>query len=136
MLYLIDKGSWMTRMSASTGEARTQYFTNSSAALCEAVRQGAGIALLPTYVSVFESDLVPLDIGLHFETPFWLCYQQEALTKAGAREVVHFLKHIFNRRVMPWFAESYVPTMEFPRTTPEQIMASFAPLPALSATPA
>lgn len=127
VLYLIDKGSWMTRMTESASDARTQYFTNSSAALCEAVRQGAGIALLPTYVSVFEHDLVPLDIGLHFETPFWLCYQHDALIKPGAREVVHFLKHIFNRRSMPWFADSFVPTMEFPRTTPEQIMASFVP---------
>jgi DNA-binding transcriptional LysR family regulator len=134
VLYLIDKGSWMTRMSAATGEARTQYFTNSSAALCEAVRQGAGIALLPTYVSVFENALMPLDIGLHFETPFWLCHPQEALAKPGAREVVHFLKHIFNRRTMPWFAEDYVPTMAFPRTTPEQIMASFTSLRALSET--
>ncbi|HWA91385.1 MAG TPA: LysR family transcriptional regulator [Rhizomicrobium sp.] len=127
VLYLIDKGSWMTRMTVSAADARTQYFTNSSAALCEAVRQGAGIALLPTYVSVFESDLVPLDIGLHFETPFWLCYSKEALGRPGVREMVHFLKHIFNRRTMPWFAEAFVPTMEFPRTTTEQIMASFAP---------
>ena len=127
VLYLIDKGSWMTRMTVSAADARTQYFTNSSAALCEAVRQGTGIALLPTYVSVFESDLVPLDIGLHFETPFWLCYPQEALGRPGVREVVHFLKHIFDRRAMPWFAESFVPTMEFPRTTPEQIMAGFVP---------
>lgn len=132
VLYLIDKGSWMTRMTDPTGEARTQYFTNSSAALCEAVRQGAGIALLPTYVSVFDHDLVPLDIGLHFETPFWLCYQKEALAKPGARDVVHFLKHIFNRRTMPWFADAFVPTMDFPRTTPEQITASFVPARALS----
>jgi DNA-binding transcriptional LysR family regulator len=125
VLYLIDKGSWMTRMTEAASDARTRYFTNSSAALGEAVRHGAGIALLPTYVSVFEQDLVPLDIGLRFETPFWLCYQHETLTKPGARDVVHFLKHIFNRRAMPWFSESFVPTMKFPRTTAEQIMASF-----------
>jgi DNA-binding transcriptional LysR family regulator len=129
VLYLIDKGSWMTRMTGSPGDGRTQYFTNSSAALCEAVRQGTGIALLPTYVSVFEHDLVPLDIGLHFDTPFWLCYQQEALAKGAAREAVHFLKHIFNRRTMPWFADQYAEIMTFPRTTAEQIMSTFAPAP-------
>lgn len=127
VLYLIDKGSWMTRMTGATNGGRTQYFTNSSAALCEAVRQGAGIALLPTYVSVFEHDLVPLDIGLHFETPFWLCYQQDALTKGGARDVIQFLKHIFDRRTMPWFADQFVPTMNFPRTSADQIMSTFSP---------
>jgi DNA-binding transcriptional LysR family regulator len=131
VLYLIDKGSWMTRMTGTNGDARTQYFTNSSAALCEAVRQGAGIALLPSYVSVFENDLVPLDIGLHFETPFWLLYGQDVLAKRGVRDVIDFLKHIFNRKTMPWFADTYIPSLEFPRTTPEQIMASFAPRPPL-----
>ncbi|MBV9990303.1 MAG: LysR family transcriptional regulator [Alphaproteobacteria bacterium] len=133
VLYLIDKGSWMTRMADQASDARTQYFTNSSAALCEAVRQGAGIALLPSYVSVFEHDLVPLDIGLHFETPFWLCYQQDAPSKPGARDVILFLKHIFNRRTMPWFAEEFVPTLDFPRTSPEQIMASFSLAPETAA---
>ena len=125
VLYLIDKGSWMTRLTASSADARTQYFTNSSAALGEAVRHGAGIALLPTYASVFEQDLVSLDIGLHFETPFWLCYQHETLAKPGVRDAVRFLEHIFNRRTMPWFADQFVPTMKFPRTTAEQIMATF-----------
>jgi len=127
VLYLIDKGSWMTRMTGTTSDGRTQYFTNSSAALCEAVRQGAGIALLPTYVSVFEHDLIPLDIGLHFETPFWLCYQKEVLAKGAAQDVIQFLKHIFNRRNMPWFAEQFVPTLNFPRTSADQIMSTFSP---------
>jgi DNA-binding transcriptional LysR family regulator len=135
MLYLIDKGSWMTRLATSSGEARTQYFTNSSAALGEAVRHGAGIALLPTYASVFEQELVPLDIGLHFETPFWLCYQHEALAKPGVRDAVQFLEHIFNRRTMPWFADKFIPAMNFPRISAEQIMSTFghaAPLSAAS----
>jgi DNA-binding transcriptional LysR family regulator len=125
MLYLIDKGSWMTRMATSSAQARTQYFTNSSAALGEAVRHGAGIALLPTYASVFEQDLVPLNIGLQFETPFWLSYQRDALAKPGVRDAVRFLEHIFDRRAMPWFADQFIPTMKFPRTTAEQIMSSF-----------
>ncbi len=127
VLYLIDKGSWMTRMTGTASEGRTQYFTNSSAALCEAVRQGAGIALLPSYVSVFEHDLIPLDLGLHFETPFWLCYQQEVPRRAAARDVIQFLKHIFNRRTMPWFAEQRVSTSDFPPSSADQIMSTFSP---------
>jgi hypothetical protein len=135
ILYLIDKGSWMTRLPGIGAEGRTQFFTNSSAALCEAVRRGSGIALLPAYISIFEEGLVPLEIDLHFETPFWLCYQQEALTKQSIQIAIQFLKHIFNRRAMPWFADQYMSPLNFPRTTAEQVMASFSPLVQSSATP-
>jgi len=127
ILYLIDKGSWMTRLPGIGAESRTQFFTNSSAALCEAVRRGAGIALLPAYISIFEEGLVPLEIDLHFETPFWLCYQQETLSRQSSQVAIQFLKHIFNRRTMPWFGEQYIPPLNFPRTTPEQVMSSFVP---------
>jgi molybdate transport repressor ModE-like protein len=125
ILYIIDKGTWMTRLPAQAGNGRAQLFTNSSAALCESVRHGAGIALLPTYASVFERDLVPLDIGLHFETPFWLCYSQDAIAQRGVQTVVDFLKKVFNRRRMPWFADSYEPPDSFSPRAAEQVLAYF-----------
>jgi molybdate transport repressor ModE-like protein len=127
ILYLIDKGTWMTRLPAILGEGRAQLFTNSSAALCESVRSGAGIALLPTYVSVFEKSLVPLELGLRFETPFWLCYQQDAFARQSVRLAVGFLKCIFNRRTMPWFAERYMSPIEFPDMDPAGVMQRFVP---------
>ena len=125
ILYLIDKGTWMMRLPAALGEGRAQLFTNSSAALCENVRHGAGIALLPTYISVFERGLVPLKVDIHFETPFWLCYSQEAIEKRGVRLAVDFLKHIFNWRAMPWFGAAYVRPAEFAAVDPEHVMARF-----------
>ncbi len=127
ILYLIDKGTWMTRLPALAGEARAQFFTNASAVLCEMVRGGAGIALLPSYVSVFEKDLAPIDVDLHFETPFWLCYEQDALAKSAVRTAIQFFKQIFNRRTMPWFAESYVSPQHFPPTTADEILVRSAP---------
>jgi DNA-binding transcriptional LysR family regulator len=123
VLYLIDKGTWMTRLPALAGEARAQFFTNSSAALCEMVRGGAGIALLPTYVSVFESDLEPIEVDLRFETPFWLCYEQDALAKSGVRNAIQFFKQIFNRRTMPWFGEPFISPSQFRPTTAADILA-------------
>jgi DNA-binding transcriptional LysR family regulator len=129
ILYIIDKGTWMTRLPAALGEGRAQLFTNSSAALAEAVRAGAGIALLPTYGSVFEKGLEPLEVGMRFETPFWICYRQEMATKLSIRIAVAFFKHVFNRRIMPWFGEHYVSPHDFPVTTPAQIMAGFSTSP-------
>lgn len=127
ILYIIDKGTWMTRLPAVIGESRAQLFTNSSAALCESVRNHAGVALLPTYVSVYEQGLVPLDVDLRFATPFWLCYTPEAIARPAVKVVVAFLKHIFDRRRMPWFADSYVPPPAFRPLMPAELMAKFAP---------
>jgi molybdate transport repressor ModE-like protein len=127
ILYIIDKGTWMTRLPAVIGESRAQLFTNSSAALCESVRNHAGIALLPTYVSVYEQGLVPLDVELRFATPFWLCYTQEAILRPSVKIMVAFLKHIFDRRQMPWFADSYIPATAFRPVPPAEVMAKFAP---------
>jgi molybdate transport repressor ModE-like protein len=123
ILYVIDKGTWMTRLPAIVGEARAQYFTNSSAALCESVRNGAGIALLPTYISVYESGLVPLDVDLRFETPFWLCYRQCAGLRPSMRAAIAFLKQIFSRRTMPWFADTFVPPPFVDVPTPADFLA-------------
>ncbi|HLY06195.1 MAG TPA: LysR family transcriptional regulator [Rhizomicrobium sp.] len=136
ILYIIDKGTWMTRLPAALGSGRAQLFTNSSATLCEAVRSGAGIALLPTYGSVLERGLEPLDVGLRLETPFWVCYKQEAAERRSVRIAVAFLKHIFNRRTMPWFGEHYVSPDKFPPVTPAEMMAGFSTSPtALAALP-
>lgn len=134
ILYIIDKGTWMTRLPAAVGEGRAQFFTNSSAALAEAVRAGNGIALLPTYGSVFEKGLEPLEVGMRFETPFWVCYKQELAARRSIRIAVAFLKHIFNRRTMPWFGENYVSPSDFPVVTPAQLMAGFSASPTTLAT--
>jgi len=125
ILYIIDKGTWMTRLPAVVEESRAQLFTNSSAALCESVRNHTGIALLPTYVSVYEQGLVPLDVQLRFATPFWLCYPQDAITRPAVKVVIAFLKHIFDRSSMPWFADDYVSASSFPTMTPADLMAKF-----------
>lgn len=91
----------MTRLPAVRGDGHAQFFTNSSPALAEAVRSGAGIALLPTYGSVFKTGLVPLEVDMRFETPFWLCYRLVAVTKRSVRIAIAFLKHAFNHHTMP-----------------------------------
>jgi DNA-binding transcriptional LysR family regulator len=124
-LYLIDKGTWMTRLPSMAREARASFFTNSSPALAECVRHDGGIALLPTYTLVFEKGFEPLSLGLNFATPFWICYPMEALAKESVRVTIDFLKHIFDRRAMPWFADDFVAPERFPATTPGDVMASY-----------
>jgi DNA-binding transcriptional LysR family regulator len=126
VLYLIDKGSWSTRLPDTIGEDRTMLYSNTSAMLCEAVRRGNGIALLPTYASLFERDLVALEeLGLNFPTQFWVCYPEAAIRKESTQIMLRLLKHIFSKR-MPWFADRYVPPSKFPETTVDGIMRAFS----------
>lgn len=127
-LYLIDKGTWQTRLPSDASNARIALYTNSSTVLGECVRNGLGICWLPTYASVIDKGFVPVDVGLHLSTPVFLCYHRDSEAKPGVRAVLHFLKHIFDKKKMPWLRDEFVPPSEFPAITAQDIMASFTPL--------
>jgi DNA-binding transcriptional LysR family regulator len=126
LLFVIDKGAWTTRL-PDAERLHASYFTNSSAALGEAIRKGTGIGLIPSYSLLFEPGLVPLDVGMQFPTPFWLSYPENFLESPSARVLIGFIRHIFNAETMPWFRETFAQPAGFPSTSPEKIMASYAP---------
>jgi DNA-binding transcriptional LysR family regulator len=105
--YLIDKGAWATW----TNETQAQFtslLTNQSGPLVECVKQGAGIALLPTYLAVTDERLVPLYLGAHFPLPIFMSYQRGAAMKWPVRSFLNFMKDaVINRKTMPWFADKF-----------------------------
>ncbi len=106
-LYLIDKGSWSAWWSNRSAPG-TSLLTNQSAPLAEAVKCGAGIALLPTYVALVDDAFVPLELGMRFHLPVFLSFQRDALARWPVRAALDFLRTVvFDRRLMPWFAEEY-----------------------------
>jgi molybdate transport repressor ModE-like protein len=124
VLHLIDNGAWIKQLPELVAQDRTQLLTNSGAVLTEAVRKGAGIALLATYGSVFDADLVAIEAELHVEAPFWLCHNQDIRAKRPVQIAARFLRHIFDRK-MPWFADHYVAPARFPKVTPDGVMRNF-----------
>ncbi len=107
-VYLADMGSWAS-WSREEAATRTVLFTNLSACLAEAVRHGAGIALLPTYAPLVDPAFVPLDIGVRFQAPIFISYQRDATKKWPVRATLDYLRaNVFDRKQMPWFRETYV----------------------------
>jgi DNA-binding transcriptional LysR family regulator len=105
--YRIDKGPWSHWLKGAPMQL-APLLTNQSAPLAECVRQGAGIALLPTYVVAIDEDFVPLDMGLHLPTPVYMSFQREAAKKWPVRATIDFLRDVvFQRKSMPWFAEEF-----------------------------
>ncbi|MGB8365179.1 MAG: LysR family transcriptional regulator [Rhizomicrobium sp.] len=118
-LYLVDKGSWSNWLD-NPSEADISLLTNQSGPLAEAVKQGAGIAFLPTYAALIDENLVPLDMGMRFRLPIFLSYQRDALTRWPVRAVHDFLRTtVFDRRLMPWFGEQF----EYPSHRWKELLA-------------
>lgn len=107
-VYLADMGSWAS-WSREEAATHTVLFTNLSACLAEAVRHGAGIALLPTYATLVDDAFVPLDIGVRFQAPIYVSYQRDATKKWPVRATLDYLRtNVFDRKTMPWFRDSFV----------------------------
>lgn len=107
-IYLADMGSWAS-WAREDAASHTVLFTNLSACLCEAVRHGAGIALLPTYAVLVDEEFVPLDIGVRFQAPIFVSYQRDATKKWPVRATLDYMRNkVFDKKNMPWFRDNYV----------------------------
>jgi DNA-binding transcriptional LysR family regulator len=105
--YRIDKGPWSHWLKGAEMQS-APLLTNQSGPLAEAVRQGVGIALLPTYVMATSNEFVPLDIGLHLPAPVYMSFQREVAKKWSVRATIDFLRDVaFQRKSMPWFNEEF-----------------------------
>jgi DNA-binding transcriptional LysR family regulator len=84
--------------------------TNSSVVLCEAVRRGSVIGLLPTYLAVLDPRLVPILPDVHFPCPVFLCFERGVRSKAAVDATIDYLRDFaFDPRHMPWFLDNFVP---------------------------
>jgi DNA-binding transcriptional LysR family regulator len=105
--YLVGKGAW-TSWFGDDLLKRSALFTNQSAFLAKCVSEGAGIALMPTYMAMTDPRLVPLDLGVSFPARLFASYQRERLTDQAVKTTLGFLRtHVFDARVMPWFDEEF-----------------------------
>jgi DNA-binding transcriptional LysR family regulator len=108
-LSLSSKGRFSS-LSKADRSPHTRFFSNSSVVLAEAVRAGAGIAMLPTYAPLVDSRFVPI-----FEQPFgstgiFVNYDRDVGASPAVRAVLNYLKEtIFDRKNMPWFRDTFEP---------------------------
>ncbi|HSC59694.1 MAG TPA: LysR family transcriptional regulator [Rhizomicrobium sp.] len=106
--YLISKGTWASWFDDASLKY-TALFTNQSSFLARAVRAGAGIALMPTYMVIADSDYVPLDIGMRLPLKFYASYRREQAQKNTVRTTLNYLRDsVFVPKTMPWFDSQFV----------------------------
>jgi DNA-binding transcriptional LysR family regulator len=108
-VYFTDAGLWATWSQQHAG-ARALLLTNVAGCIAEAVHHGAGIAVLPSYSVAVYDNLIPLEIGVHYTLPIYICHSQDALNNWAIKTTLEFLREcVFDRKGMPWFRERYVP---------------------------
>jgi DNA-binding transcriptional LysR family regulator len=84
--------------------------TDTGTVLMEACASGAGIAVLPSYVSEFEDRVVPL-LGIKplASVKFWLTYTERVRNLEASQPILHWIRSCFDARHHACFRELYVP---------------------------
>jgi DNA-binding transcriptional LysR family regulator len=105
--------NWATKFAPFQGLANVGMATNSSSAIIEAVRHGAGIAALPTATAAFAPELVLLDLPPVAKLELRMCVHRDVASAARIRRVTDWLRGIFDAKTKPWFRAEFVHPSEF-----------------------
>jgi DNA-binding transcriptional LysR family regulator len=113
--------NWNIKYAPFQGLANIGMATNSSSALIEAVRSGAGVAALPTAVASFAPELVMLELPPFARLELRMCVHRDLIGTARIRRVMDWLRGLFDPKANPWFRAEFVhPSEFFPAKAPEK----------------
>ena len=130
-----EKESWGQKTGALRDLCMVNIETNSSSALLNAVKAGAGVTAMPTYVAVLEPELVTLDFPSLAKPTLWMSHHRDIARAARIQRVTDWLTALFDQRERPWFRAEYIPPREFNRA-PRSNRSLSRPAQAAAKTPA
>lgn len=107
--YYRDDGDWSSWLDLARAANLIRYRCNSSSALMSAIKSGAGIGLMPTYVCEFAEGIVPIILDVRTYSNFWLVYHAELREAARVRAVIEWLRSLFDKDAWPWFRDEFHP---------------------------
>jgi DNA-binding transcriptional LysR family regulator len=125
-----QRETWSRRATAIETLASFSLETNSSAVMLEALRAGAGIATVPSFVCHLFPELTLVGQEKSSPIQLWLVCHQETQSAARVQRVKEWIESIFDRRRNPWFRDEFIHPDEFrapPQT--EQVAAQTAVAP-------
>jgi len=116
---------WTEQQKALQVLAHKHVQTNSSAVVIQAVKNGIGLASLPTAILSIEPDLVMLErVPPIAPVKLWMVHHRDATRSARVRAVADWLKSIFDGRTRPWYRAEFVHPRDFdlPATAPARAL--------------
>ena len=109
----VQRSTWHPKAAAISMLAETHFVSNSSAATFQAVRAGAGIGSLPTYVAPMAPDLVMLDIEPWAHPMLFLRHRAGIEQQRRVKLVKEWLQEVFDPAEQPWFREEFIHPDDF-----------------------
>ena len=113
-------GVWNDWFALARAANLISYVTNSSASMLSAIQNGLGIGMLPTYVCECVEGVVPLTLDLRTSSEIWLTYHPNIQGTARVREVIEWIKSLFDHSESPWFRDDFHPP-KIPPNRPRSI---------------
>jgi len=107
--------TWDPKIEAVIALAGSHLMTNCSLAMIAAIKHGAGVGGLPTYVARYEPNLVMLDLELTAHPTLFLRYEPAAMRQNRVRKVKDWLVEVFDSARQPWYRSEFVHPSEFER---------------------
>jgi DNA-binding transcriptional LysR family regulator len=104
-----DDGDWSDWFALARAANVISYVTNSSASMLSAIQNGLGIGLLPTYVCECVEGIEPLTLDLRTRSEIWLAYHPNIQGTARVREVIDWIRGLFDSSESPWFRDEFHP---------------------------
>jgi len=129
-----QRTSWSTEATAIGALAKSHFTSNSSAATFQAVRAGAGIASMPTYVASIAPELVMLELGPWGNPMLFLRHHGFVDQQPRVKQVKDWLLSVFDPAEQPWFRREFIHPNDFGRYVPTPPSPARAPLPERKAT--
>jgi DNA-binding transcriptional LysR family regulator len=114
-----QKSRWNPKAEAVNMLTDPHFISNSSAATFQAIRSGAGIGALPTFVLAFAPDLVMLDLEPLSHPFLFLRHRPMIENQQRVKLVKDWLLEMFDPTYQPWFREEFVHPSDFQRYLPE-----------------
>lgn len=114
---ITQRESWGKRAEAVDALAQFSLESNSSGAIFNALRAGAGVGTVPTYALTIAPELVLIDPAAVVPIKLWLIVHREARNAVRVTRTAEWIKSIFDTRSNPWFRDEFIHPNEF--LTPE-----------------
>lgn len=108
-----QREAWKPRDLAFQDLAQMRIKTNSSAVSFTAVKNGAGIGVMPTAILALEPSLVMLELPPGPAIKLWLVHQRDGAKSARISRVIEWLRELFDPKTKPWYREEFIHPRDF-----------------------
>lgn len=99
---------WAPRMSEYRRMVDFAFITNSGTAIVETCARDGGIGILPSYMSLLDKRLVPLELPELAPVRFWITYTERVRRLPQGKLLIDWIRKLFESPEAIWFSDEFV----------------------------